>query len=79
MPHKKTKEKIPEGQKSQFERAASVFRTALRDAMMSVRPFSDDYKALAALGDSLHRTQNLLNGRPAEYVEHHRPALSGGK
>lgn len=79
MPHKKTKEKIPEGQKGQFERAVSVFEIALRTAMMSVRPFSDDYKALSALGDSVRRTQNLLNDRPAEYVEPHQPALSGGK
>ncbi len=79
MPHKKTKEKISEAGLAKFERAASVLRGTLRELEMSVTPFKDHYRALSDLGDSLRRTENLLNDRPAEYVEHHQPALSGGK
>ncbi len=79
MPHKKKKEKISAAGLTQFERAAASMRGTLRELQMSVTPFKHHYRALSDLGDSLRRTENLLNDRPAEYVEQHRPALSGGK
>lgn len=77
MPRRKRSEALNAFHISEIERKSSSLEIALRQAQTKVRPFSPHYEATSAACDDLRKLVNLINDRPADYVEPRRGPGAG--
>lgn len=76
MPRRKRSESLNAFHISEIERRCSSLEIALREAQTKVRPFSPHYEATSVACDDLRKLVNLINDRPADYVEPRRGAAA---
>lgn len=67
MPHIKKPKKVPEYMKPALDYIARDFAASVRRVKERLRPFDEDYRALAELEEQVVATINRLNGRPEDF------------
>lgn len=77
MPRRKRSASISNYHLDLIERQAGLLEIELRNASVSLKPFSPHYDAIAAFSRDLTRLRNLLHDRPADFVEPHRSLMQG--
>ena len=78
MPRKKRSPEISGLDLQQIERQAILLGIALRGAEINLKPFCPHYDAVGSFHDQIRVHLNLLNNRPAEFVQPHVAPMSGG-
>ena len=69
MPRRKHHDKIKQYDLDDIDRQMVSLRRALDRAALSLTPFRAHDEAISELKVAMHRCMNLLNDRPADYVE----------
>lgn len=69
MPRRKRHEKIHAYHLNRIDRQACLLRLEIDQATLRLTPFRPHYDALSELNANLRRALNLLNDRPADWVQ----------